>query len=93
MEVNIKLIITIAHRLDGDFDVMLKKTNITEADHEKLLDLCAWFDMLDIQSQGERYFKEKYELPSELYEFLYSIQFNYSVFKKFPPNEVAIIKY
>lgn len=92
--INIKLIVTISLRYDGHFCVTLKKTdNLTMEDMKHLLDLCTWFDMMDVWSQGNNGFSEKYELPSTLKDFLYSCDFNHVVYKRFNPKEVVIIKY
>lgn len=92
--IDIKLIITISLRYDNHFCVTLKKINInTTQDIEHLLDLCEWFNMMDVWSQGDRCFSEKYELPNSLDRFLYSDDFEHTVYKKFNSNEVIIVRY
>ena len=91
---DIKLYISISLRYDGHFCVALNKTdNLTMDDMKHLLDLCTWLNMMDIWSQGNNYFSEKYELPSTLKDFLYSCDFDHVVYKRFNPKEVVIIKY
>ena len=92
--IDVKLIITISLRYDNHFCVTLKKTDkMTEKDTEHLLDLCEWFNMMDVWSQGDRYFSEKYELPNSLDRFLYSDDFEHTVYKKFNSKEVIIVRY
>ena len=92
--INIKLIITISLRYDHHFCVTLKKTdNLTMEDMKHLLDLYTWFDMMDVWSQGNNCFSKKYELPNTLQDFLYSCDFDHTVYKKFNSKEVIIIKY
>lgn len=92
--IDIKLIITISLRCDGHFCVTLKKTNnLTMDDMKHLLDLCAWLDMMDVWSQGNNCFSEKYEFPSTLKDFLYSCDFDHTVYKKFNSKEVIIVRH
>ena len=93
--IDIKLIITISLRYDGHFCITLEKTNInTMRDAEHLLNLCEWFNMMDVWSQGNnRCFSEKYELPNSLDRFLYSDDFEHTVYKKFDSKEVIIVRH
>lgn len=91
---DIKLYISISLRYDGHYCVTLDKTdNLTMEDMKHLLDLCTWLDMMDVWSQGNNYFSEKYELPNTLEDFLYSCEFDHVVYKRFNSKEVVIIKY